>query len=62
MKAEVFTDELGKSRLDKVCMFAFQELSNFVDWFSESEDVNEHYQNQLYLLMTKMSEMVGGKK
>ena len=48
--------ELAESKMDKVCLFAFNELATFVDWFAESKEMNKHYLNNILLLITKMSE------
>ena len=57
MTNEQFIQEIGKAKIDKVLKFVFTELSNFIDWFSESKEINEHYQGELYLLLEKM---IGG--
>lgn len=56
MTNEQFTQEIEKSKIDKVLKFVFTELSNFIDWFSESKEINEHYQGELYLLFEKIVE------
>ena len=56
MTNEQFTQEIEKSKIDKVLKFGFTELSNFIDWFSESKEINEHYQGELYLLFEKIVE------
>ena len=57
MTNEQFIQEVGKAKIDKVLKFVFTELSNFIDWFSEGKEINEHYQGELYLLLEKM---IGG--
>ena len=47
---------LAESKMDKVCLFAFNELAIFVDWFAESKEMRTHYLNNILLLITKMSE------
>ena len=47
---------LVESKMDKVCLFAFNELAIFVDWFAESKEMRTHYLNNILLLITKMSE------
>ncbi|MBO7712219.1 MAG: hypothetical protein J6S85_01790 [Methanobrevibacter sp.] len=58
----MITTELQKkfveSKIDKVCMFAFNELATFVDWYAETQEINEHYQNDILLLMNKMNKML----
>ena len=49
-----FTQEIGKAKIDKVLKFVFTELSNFIDWYSEGNEINEHYQGELYLLFEKI--------
>ena len=49
MTVQEIQEEVKKSKLDKVCMFAFNELANFIDWTAESKEINEHYQNNLLL-------------
>ena len=56
MTNEQFTQEIEKSKIDKVLKFVFTELSNFIDWFSESKEIDEHYQGELYLLFEKIVE------
>lgn len=47
---------LAESKMDKVCLFAFNELAIFVDWFAESKEMRTHYLNNILSLITKMSE------
>lgn len=47
---------LAESKMNKVCLFAFNELAIFVDWFAESKEMRTHYLNNILLLITKMSE------
>ena len=54
MTNEQFKQDIGKAKIDKVLKFVFTELSNFIDWFSESKEINEHYQGELYLLFEKI--------
>lgn len=54
MTNEQFTQEIEKAKIDKVLKFVFTELSNFIDWFSENKEINEHYQGELYLLLGKI--------
>ena len=48
--------KLAESKMDKVCLFAFNELATFVDFFAENKEINIHYLNNILLLITKMSE------
>lgn len=59
MTNEQFIQEIGKAKIDKVLKFVFTELSNFIDWYSDGKEINEHYQGELYLLLEKM---IGGEK
>ena len=49
-------NNIEESKMDKVCLFAFNELAIFVDWFAESKEMRTHYLNNILLLITKMSE------
>ena len=51
-------EKLAESKIDKVCIFAFNELATFVDWYAENQEMNEHYQNDILLLMNKMLELL----
>ena len=46
-------EQTEKAKIEKGLKFVFTELSNFIDWFSEGEEINEHYQGELYLLLEK---------
>ena len=61
MTAEQFIQEIEKAKIDKGLKFVFTELSNFIDWFSEGKEINEHYQGELYLLLEKMIGAIRGK-
>ena len=51
---EEIEKELENSKLDNQTKKYFEELSNFVDWFSTNEKMNEHFQTDLLLILDKL--------
>lgn len=56
MAIQELQKKLTESKMDNVYKFAFNELATFIDWYAESKDQNEHYMNDILLLVTKMAE------
>ena len=57
MNIQELQRKLAESKMDNVCMFVFNELATFVDWYAESKEQNEHYMNDILLLVNKMTEL-----
>ena len=55
---EEIEQELLESKLDNETKKYFEELSNFVDWFSTNEKMNEHFQTELLLILERLVEAV----
>lgn len=57
MNIQELQKNLAESKMDNVCKFAFNELATFIDWYATSKEQNEHYINDIMLLVNKMAEL-----
>lgn len=58
MSIQELQRKVAESKMDNVCKFVFNELATFVDWYAVSKEQNEHYMNNLLLLVNKMAEFI----
>lgn len=58
MSIQELQRKVAESKMDNVCKFVFNELATFVDWYAVSEEQDEHYMNNLLLLVNKMAEFI----
>ena len=58
MSIQELQRKVAESKMDNVCKFVFNELATFVDWYTVSKEQNEHYMNNLLLLVNKMAEFI----
>lgn len=54
MNNKTLEELIAKASISKALKFALTELSRFIDYHSDNEEINEHYQSELHLVLTDL--------
>ncbi len=54
MTNETLEELIAKASISNTLKFALTELSRFIDYHSDNEEINEHYQSELHLVLTDL--------